>query len=271
MDCSICHQKIKIATFLAICIISIACFGQTDTTKQIKDSLPSNNVVTASPVLSDQKHDSIQPLTKADTSRPQNVIAPEPVQPTPENPNKPAITPKLGNIQAAADTMRLDTIIKKSGGKMRVKIEGKNLFEILFKMPGQKITKKMSTSSIREIRYANGKIEVLDNNPEKRPKDWIPPVSEVEYSKITIAKDESEIGTLIEMGKLEAIYESKKMMTENSFLEKNALIILRKKAVALKATTILVTFKEITRQYGEYPSITMKATAYGSGNPPSEE
>jgi len=266
MDCPNYLRNIRIASLFGLSLISLVSFAQTDSTKQTPDTINQKSKVLVTPQSSDTAVKVV--ATDSTKIKPQTEII-KPAEKTQEN--KSASPAKIARPSITPDTMRLDTIIKKTGGKMKVKVEGKNLFEILFKMPGQKITKKMSTSSIREIRYANGKIEVLDNNPEKRPKDWIPPVSEVEYSKIIIAKDESATNSLIEMGDLEAIYESKKMMTENSFLEKNALIILRKKAVALKATTILVTFKEVTRQYGEFPFITMKATAYGTGNPPSEE
>jgi hypothetical protein len=293
------HQMIMPNNFKAICLAITSLFFfiavngkiQTDSLQKTPDSViikttdTSNTipfvVVPDTSAKAPEKVDTIKaelvptpvPATPQQEKKP-SVVAPEPaIEPAvPQQETKQINNPPTSVVASPVqlDTVRLDTIIKKSGGRMKVKIEGKNLFEILFKYPGQKITKKMSTSSIKEIRYANGKIEIIDTSPEKRPKDWVPVVAEVEYSKIEIAKDASNVANLVEMGEVEAYYMSRKMMAENSFLEKNALIILRKKAVTLKATTILVTYKDIVRQYGEFPSIAMKATAYGTGNPPEE-
>jgi hypothetical protein len=157
----------------------------------------------------------------------------------------------------------LDKIIKRNGDSILCKIIGKNLYEVEYSKPQSKTKLKLSTANIKEIFYANGKYELIDNTPEKKKKDWTVASSEVEWKNITITYEPTEVKGLIEKGQVDAFFESKRMSTENELLERTSYVILKKKAYSMKATIILITSKKFSRMYGEMPSITVIGTAYG--------
>lgn len=166
--------------------------------------------------------------------------------------------------QLSYDTAGLDKITKKNGDVLIVKIINKNIYEVEYKIPGEVNSKKLNKNNIKEIKYANGKVEVLDNNPEKKQKDWAVVASENEWSKIKVVYNASDVTGMVEKGQIDSEFEAKKMNTEDETLERTAIVVLKKKAFALKASTILITEKTFDRQYGELPAIKMKATAYGN-------
>lgn len=158
---------------------------------------------------------------------------------------------------------RLDKIVKKNGDSVLCKIINKNLYEIEYLKPGKKITIKLSTANIKEIYYASGKYELIDNTPEKKKKDWTVVPSENEWRNITVTYESKDISGLIEKGPLDAFFEAKKINSDNDLLERTACNILKKKASSMKATVILIVAKKFYRMYGEMPSIELKAIAYG--------
>ncbi|HOT14077.1 MAG TPA: hypothetical protein PK252_04880 [Bacteroidales bacterium] len=186
-------------------------------------------------------------------------------QETIDNAPKADVAPANTVISEQTTSERYDTIVKKTGGKMKVKITGKNVHEVTFFMPGEKKEKRLSTGYIKELRYADGRIDLIDNTPEKiTAKDPILLIPESEWKKVEVAKSEIEVKDLVEKEVIEAEAEGKKYTTTDSFLEKNAIVILRKKAVNLNATKILVIDKIVTREYGEFPKMKVIAKAYAN-------
>ncbi len=161
-----------------------------------------------------------------------------------------------------ASSTPVDTIFKKSGFAILGKVLDKNLFEIKYIKKGEKLERKMSTRELTSIHYANGKFELIDNTPEKSKKDWVTATSEVEWKRVKVVNDEASVAGMVEKGDVEVDYEAKKINMGNDLMERNAIAILQKKANALKAEVILITSKDIKREYGEIPSIRMTAKAY---------
>jgi hypothetical protein len=157
----------------------------------------------------------------------------------------------------------LDKIMKRNGDSILCKIISHNLYEVEYLKPPSKAKIKLSTANIKEIFYANGKYELIDNTPEKKKKDWTVTSAEVEWKNITITYEPTDVTGLIEKGQVDAFFEAKRMSSENELLERNAYSILKKKAYSMKATIVLITSKKFNRMYGEMPSITVIATAYG--------
>ena len=173
----------------------------------------------------------------------------------------PSITIPIKNKEENAAAC--DTITKKSGFAILGKVLEKNLFEIKYIKKGEKLERKISTRELKSVHYANGKFELIDNTPEKTvKKDWVTATAEVEWKRIKCVYKEVEVAGMIDKGIVEADYEAKKIIMGNDLLERNAIIILQKKAYTLKANFILITKKDIKREYGEIPSISMSARAY---------
>jgi len=162
-----------------------------------------------------------------------------------------------------APSEKEDKIIRRKGDSILCKILSKNIYEIEYVKAGDKTHHKINTAAIKEIFYGNGKYELVDNNPEKKKKDWALTHVDPDWSKIIITYEANDMAGLVEKGPIDAFFESNKMTAENEFLEKNAYSILKKKASSMKATTVLITEKNINRTYGELPNITLKAVAYG--------
>ncbi len=156
-----------------------------------------------------------------------------------------------------------DKIMKRNGDSILCNITSKNLYEVEYTKPKSKTKLKLSTANIKEIFYANGKYELIDNTPEKKKKDWTVAASEIDWKNVTITYEPTDVTGLIEKGQIDAYFEAKKMTSENEVLERNAYAILKKKAYSMKATIVLITDKKFNRMYGEMPSITIIGVAYG--------
>jgi hypothetical protein len=200
--------------------------------------------------ISKLKTDSAVEIVKKDTVKKQEVrkVANDTITTTVQEP------------KIVAD--KLDKIIKRNGDSIICKITSKNLFEVNYLKPGDKKEIKLSTANIKEIYFASGKYELIDNNPEKKKKDWTVAPTEKEWDKIVVTNNPNDVEDLVEKGPIEAVFEAKKMSTTNELMEKNVMAILKKKAYAMKANTILIVEKNINRMYGELPSIEVKAIAY---------
>lgn len=154
-----------------------------------------------------------------------------------------------------------DTIIKKSGVKMIGHVKGKTKFEVLFELPSEKKNEKINNDIIKEIRYANGTVEVLDSKTGKMSKEQIT-YSERNWTSVIVANEGSDLSGFREKGEIEIEYTANKINADNTSLERNGIILLRKKAASMGGKVIKVTSKSITRQYREYPSIQMRALVY---------
>jgi hypothetical protein len=163
----------------------------------------------------------------------------------------------------AYDTATLDKFVKKTGVFFYGTFVSKNLYEINYKKPGENIVKKVSTADFSRIYHRNGKIDIIDYNPQKNSKNWVVQNSEQEWQRVKIVAEEDKVAGMTEKGEIEAEYIAKKLNnSDNELLEKNAIIVLKKKAFSLKANYVLVKTKNIERNYGEMPSIKMTGIAY---------
>ena len=196
------------------------------------------------------KQDSILKPLLSDTLKENNKIVP-------------IIDSATSLLKVTQSSLELDKIIKRNGDSILCKIIDKNLYEVEYQKPGSKANIKLSTASIKELFYSDGKYELIDNNPEKKKKDWTVTAAEKDWNKVLVTSEPSDVAGMIEKGSIEATFEAKKMNTDVNFLERNAYSILKKKAYSLKAVAVLVVSKTFNRTYGELPNIVVKAVAYG--------
>lgn len=170
----------------------------------------------------------------------------------------------LTSLSAQTDqTSVLDTIVKKSGVTVIGKVEGKTKFEVLLRVPGMKDLQRVNNSVIKEIRYGNGTIEVVEAKTGQMSKEQIQgKQNSKDWTSILVANEGSDLSGYTEKGEIEVRYDATRINMSNSELERNAIVLLRKRAAAMGGSVIKVTGKNIVREYGSFPFITMKAMVY---------
>lgn len=127
----------------------------------------------------------------------------------------------------------------------------------------------INKSRISQILYADGRRDVfialegrnvkqhelVDTNRIiiKTTKDWM---------KVVVTEDPEDAHSLVEVGKVMARYEADKGNVSNEELFRRAAVILRKKAVVMKAHLVLVESKFYTKAYGDLPKVELIARAF---------
>jgi hypothetical protein len=142
--------------------------------------------------------------------------------------------------------------------------------DVRFTCPPDNSLNTVNKSRISQILYADGRRDVfiaLEGRDVKQkdlvdtakiiiktPKDWM---------KVKITEDPGDIATLVEKGNLKAKYEADMGNMSNEELMQRASVILKKKAVVLKAHLVLIETKFFTNSYGDLPRVEVTARAFG--------
>lgn len=153
-----------------------------------------------------------------------------------------------------------DTIFKLNGSVMPVDITTVTPTYISFVYPGKKEEFTIERKEVQRIVYKTGKIDVLN-------KAAFELIDDSSWEAVWMTEDKKEIGNLYMLGEIEA--RSPSSARSASAAKKGAIIKLKKKAANMKGSLILVTKKETTGGYGEYPGYYIKGIAYGT-EPPAE-
>jgi hypothetical protein len=153
-----------------------------------------------------------------------------------------------------------DTIFKLNGGVMPVDITTVTPTYISFIFPGKKEEFTIERKEVQKIIYKSGKIDVLN-------KAAFELIDDSSWEAVWMTEDKKEIGNLYLLGEIEA--RSPSSARSASAAKKGAIIKLKKKAANMKGSLILVTKKETSGGYGEYPGYYIKGMAYGP-EPPAE-
>jgi hypothetical protein len=112
----------------------------------------------------------------------------------------------------------------------------------------------------------NGAVFGQDNSQDSTDKN-----KEIDWRKVKIVEKEANVLGMKKIKKIEATAkgDNQGYHTPKS-LERNARIILRKKAAKLNANFILLTNKSIAVAFGETPSATLFGTAYTDKEKPEK-
>ena len=147
-----------------------------------------------------------------------------------------------------------DTIFKLGGTVLLVDVTKVTTTYVSFVYPGQDEVYTIERKQIQKIVYKNGRIEEL-NNP------LIEMIDEYQWEAVWLTEDKKEVIDLYKRG----LVESKSSPSERSpkAAKKNAIIKLKKKAANLRGTIVLVTHKQKTGGYGEFPGYFIKGVVYG--------
>jgi len=154
-----------------------------------------------------------------------------------------------------------DTIYKLNGSKIPVDVTTVTPTYVSFVFPGKSEEFTIERKEVHKIVYKNGKIDILNQAAFTM-------IDETSWEAVWMTEDKKDIGNLYMLGEIEA--QSPSSARSPSAAKKGAIIKLKKKAANMKGTLILVTKKQATGGYGEYPGYFIKGIAYGP-EPPKDE
>jgi hypothetical protein len=150
---------------------------------------------------------------------------------------------------------------------VKVKNIQKDKIEFLYPLNTQLFSINRDETS--QILYADGKSEVFYPLEKRNTKDsgGIDRViirDKKDWEKVIVVQQADEVPSpFVEIGNVDALFEADRINAPNDFLEKNALIILRKKTANIEGYYLLVTNKKVSRAYGEIPIITLEGKVFG--------
>jgi hypothetical protein len=151
-----------------------------------------------------------------------------------------------------------DTIFKINGQQLPVDVTTVTPTYISFVMPGKPDEYTIERKEVHKIIYKTGKIDVLNQAAFVM-------LDESSWEAVWITEDKKDIGNLYLIGDIEA--KSPSSSRSPAAAKKGAIIKLKKKAANMKSTVVLVTKKQATGGYGEYPGYYIKGIAYGPDPP----
>lgn len=157
-------------------------------------------------------------------------------------------------------SLPVDTIFKLNGTVLPVDVTTVTPTYVSFTIPGKKDEFTIERKEVHKIIYRSGRIEILNDAAFEV-------IDESNWEAVWITEDKKEVVDLYKMGEIDA--KSPSSARSPSAAKKGAIIKLKKKAVNLKGTVILITHKQTTGGYGEYPGYYIKGIAYGP-EPPEE-
>lgn len=159
-----------------------------------------------------------------------------------------------------AEQTGLDTIIKVEGKVMPVNVEKITSSYVKFKVPGNDEPFTIARKNVHKIIFKNGRIE--EYNPLV-----VTIIDEYSWQAVWITEDEQDVLDLYKRGEISA--QSPASSRSPKAAKKSAIIRLQKKAAALAGMVVLVTKKEATGGYGEFPGYHIEGVVYG--NEPMKE
>jgi len=155
----------------------------------------------------------------------------------------------------------VDTIFKLNGSILPVDVTTVTPTYVSFTIPGKPDEFTIERKEVHKIMYKNGMIEILNDAA-------FVVMDDSNWESVWLTENKKEVSDLYKLGEVDA--KSPASARSPSAAKKGAIIKLKKKAVNMKGTVILVTHKQTTGGYGEYPGYYIKGIAYGP-EPPEEE
>lgn len=148
----------------------------------------------------------------------------------------------------------LDTIYKIEGKIMPVDVIKVTPQFVSFLVPGSTETYTMARKEVQKIIYKNGRVEEYN-------KPVFEMVDDYSWEAVWLTEDKKEVAELYRRGKISA--KSPASSRSPKAAKKNAIIRLQKKAANMKGVVVLVTKKQTTGGYGEYPGYYIEGIVYG--------
>ncbi len=161
----------------------------------------------------------------------------------------------FGNVLNVLGQEALDTIFKIEGKILPVDVVKVTQNYVSFIVPGSPETFTMERKQIHKIIYKNGRIEEYN-------KPVFEMVDDYSWEAVWLTEDRREVAELYKRGKISA--KSPASSRSPKAAKKNATIRLQKRAASLKGVVVLITKKQATGGYGEYPGYYIEGIVYGT-------
>jgi hypothetical protein len=158
-------------------------------------------------------------------------------------------------VTSASGQVAYDTITKIEGKVMIVDVFKVTSAYVSFTVPGSTEQYTMERKEIQKIVYKNGRIEEFN-------KPVFAVVDDYAWEAVWLTEDKKDVAELYRRGKISA--KSPASARSPKTAKKNAIIRLQKKAATMKGTVVLVTKKQTTGGYGEYPGYYIEGYVYGT-------
>lgn len=160
----------------------------------------------------------------------------------------------LNGQTTSKKSMPVDTIFKLNGAVLPVDVTTVTPTYVSFTIPGKPDEFTIERKEVHKIIYKNGRLEILNDAAFEV-------LDESSWEAVWVTENKKDVADLYKLGEIEA--RSPASARSPSAAKKGAIIKLKKKAVNLKGTVVLVTHKQTTGGYGEYPGYFIKGIAYG--------
>ena len=155
----------------------------------------------------------------------------------------------------------VDTIFKLNGTILPVDVTTVTPTYVSFTIPGKSDEFTIERKEVHKIIYKNGRLEIMNEAA-------FVVMDDSNWESVWLTENKREVADLYKLGEIDA--RSPASARSPSAAKKGAIIKLKKKAVNMKGTVVLVTHKQTTGGYGEYPGYYIKGIAYGP-EPPDEQ
>lgn len=155
----------------------------------------------------------------------------------------------------SSDGEALDTIIRVEGKIMPVEVTKVTSTYVKFKVPGNDEPWTESRKNIHKIIYKNGRVEEYNALVMTM-------IDEYAWEAVWLTEDEKDVISLYKRGQIAA--QSPPSSRSPKAAKKSAQIRIQKKAAALKGMVVLVTKRQTTGGYGEFPGYEIEGIVYGS-------
>ena len=160
----------------------------------------------------------------------------------------------LQTVSAQMNSENMDTIIKVEGKVQPCDVQKVTSSYVKFVVPGSKEVYTYKRSEIHKIIYKNGRIE-----------EYNPPilmmVDDYSWEAVWFTENPKDVAEMYKRGETSA--HSSSSARSSKAAKKNATIRMQKKAAAMKGQVVLLTKKQATGGYGEFPGYYLEGVVYG--------
>ncbi len=159
------------------------------------------------------------------------------------------------SIKEPSDTIfRIDTKV------LPVNVTTVSPAYVSFTYPGKSEIYTIERKDVHKIIYKNGRIEEFN-------KPAVIDIPEDSWEAVWLTEEKKDVANLFKLGEVEST--SPPSARSPKAAKKGAIIKLQKRAANMKGSVILVTYKEKTGGYGEFPGYVIRGIVYGY-EPPEE-
>lgn len=174
----------------------------------------------------------------------------------------------LFNFDSAA-IAQYDKILTYGHQVYIVKIQNITPSLVLYLYPFNTDLHALNRNDISQIQYADGTIDIFLPLTDRKGFDReIVDTARIiirnhrEWEKVAVTEKPEDVAGMVEKGKITALYKADYVNAGNEYLEKNARIILRKKAANLNTPVVFLIQKNYSKAYGDLPSIELEGVLY---------